>query len=157
MSESRIHLNPSNPTIRRANDNDASAINNVMAVARDVALPYLPTLYSHEQVESWIRDSVLRHCAVWVVAIDGAVVGFMALDGEELHHLYIHPDYRSQGYGAQLLGMAKEQSPTLRLYTFQKNTRARRFYEFHGFKLVALGDGSGNEEHEPDVLYRYTK
>ncbi len=38
---------------------------------------------------------------------------------------------------------------------FQQNTGARRFYERHGFTLVAEGDGSGNEENLPDARYRW--
>jgi hypothetical protein len=41
----------------------------------------------------------------------------------------------------------------VRLYTFQANTRARSFYERHGFKAIAFSDGSANEERCPDVLY----
>jgi ribosomal protein S18 acetylase RimI-like enzyme len=41
----------------------------------------------------------------------------------------------------------------VRLYTFQENTGARRFYERHGFKAVKLTDGHDNEENCPDVLY----
>jgi putative addiction module component (TIGR02574 family) len=41
----------------------------------------------------------------------------------------------------------------VRLYTFQANTRARSFWERHGFKAIAYSDGSTNEERCPDVLY----
>jgi putative acetyltransferase len=41
----------------------------------------------------------------------------------------------------------------LHLWTFQRNDRARRFYEGRGFVLVRQTDGSGNEEKEPDALY----
>ena len=37
--------------------------------------------------------------------------------------------------------------------TFARNAGARRFYERHGFVAVAFGDGTGNEEGEPDVRY----
>jgi hypothetical protein len=40
-----------------------------------------------------------------------------------------------------------------RVYTFQANSGARRFYERHGFAAIQLTDGQGNEEHCPDVLY----
>jgi ribosomal protein S18 acetylase RimI-like enzyme len=41
----------------------------------------------------------------------------------------------------------------VRLCTFQANVRARSFYERHGFKAIAFGDGNSNEERCPDVLY----
>ncbi len=41
----------------------------------------------------------------------------------------------------------------LRLYTFQPHTRARKFYEHHGFVAIEFTDGRSNEEGVPDVLY----
>jgi ribosomal protein S18 acetylase RimI-like enzyme len=40
----------------------------------------------------------------------------------------------------------------IRLYTFQASVGARRFYERHGFHVMAVGDGSDHEERCPDVL-----
>jgi hypothetical protein len=45
----------------------------------------------------------------------------------------------------------------LRLWVFQKNTPAIRFYTCRGFRLVELSDGSGNEEREPDALYQWRR
>ncbi|MGE3511045.1 MAG: histone acetyltransferase, partial [Vicinamibacterales bacterium] len=33
----------------------------------------------------------------------------------------------------------------------------RVFYERHGFVAVAFGDGSGNEERCPDILYEWMR
>jgi ribosomal protein S18 acetylase RimI-like enzyme len=69
---------------------------------------------------------------------------------------YVHPEAQNQGVGATLLTVAKERRPrNLRLWVFQKNVGARRFYERHGFSLVRLTDGRGNEELEPDALYEW--
>jgi putative acetyltransferase len=38
---------------------------------------------------------------------------------------------------------------------FQQNVGARRLYERHGFTLVKLADGSGNQEGEPEALYEW--
>jgi hypothetical protein len=52
--------------------------------------------------------------------------------------------------------MAKEVRPDgLMLWTFQRNARARQFYEARGFVAAELTDGSRNEEREPDALYRW--
>ena len=55
-----------------------------------------------------------------------------------------------------MLADAAAATPVLRLYTFARNAGARRFYERHGFVAVAFGDGSANEEGEPDVRYERT-
>jgi RimJ/RimL family protein N-acetyltransferase len=55
-----------------------------------------------------------------------------------------------------LLQHAKElQAQGIRLWVFQKNAGARRFYERHDFRLEKMTDGSGNKEHEPDALYSW--
>jgi hypothetical protein len=45
----------------------------------------------------------------------------------------------------------------LQLFTFQRNERARAFYEARGFVAIGASDGSGNEEGEPDLLYEWVQ
>ena len=60
----------------------------------------------------------------------------------------------NQGIGALLLAHAmRALALPIRLYTFQANAGARRFYERHGFVPLEFTDGQANEEHCPDVLY----
>lgn len=62
----------------------------------------------------------------------------------------------ASGIGTRFLDRARaELRPPIRLYTFQGNQSARHFYEHHGFEAIAFGDGSGNEERCPDVLYEW--
>jgi GNAT superfamily N-acetyltransferase len=51
------------------------------------------------------------------------------------------------------LKLAQSQSEHLTLWTFQKNAKARAFYERHGFVPVEFTDGLTNQEREPDVRY----
>jgi GNAT superfamily N-acetyltransferase len=85
----------------------------------------------------------------------GAVVGFIGFREGWIDHLYVHPDWQGRGIGPQLLAKPLQYRQARRLWTFQKNARARRFYEARGFRLVELTDGSGNEEKEPDALYEW--
>ena len=50
-----------------------------------------------------------------------------------------------------------EKHAELRLWVFQKNAAAIRFYEARGLRLAEQTDGSGNEEKEPDALYRWRR
>jgi GNAT superfamily N-acetyltransferase len=82
------------------------------------------------------------------------IVGLAVVGSGELDQLYVVPDRLGRGIGRRLLEIAKQRSPDgLGLYTFQVNERARRFYERNGFVAVAFGDGTGNEEGQPDVRY----
>ncbi|MGO9268517.1 MAG: N-acetyltransferase family protein [Candidatus Binataceae bacterium] len=143
--------------LRAAVVQDGAAIGALFLASRRDALPYLPKLHSDEEALRWIVDILIPTRMVWVAESVGRVVGFLAMKGEELEHLYVHPEYFRRGVGQQLLAKARELSPQrLHLLTFQRNSRARAFYEAHGFIATAFSDGSRNEEHEPDVKYEWT-
>lgn len=142
--------------LRPAAGADGPEIAGVFIAARRDALPYLPRLHSDDDTRRWMLETVLRRSTVWVAELDGTIVGFLSLIGEHLDHLYVHPGHYRQGIGDRLLAKAKEMSPErLRLFTFRRNARARAFYEARGFVAIVFGDGSTNEEREPDVLYEW--
>lgn len=69
--------------------------------------------------------------------------------------IQIRPAEASDALGvAQLLTHVLQTLPApVRLYTFQANHGARRFYERFGFRAILFSDGQENEERCPDVLY----
>jgi len=143
--------------IRAAVIGDAGEIAEVHTVAMREAMPYLPHLHTDDETRAWVAEVVLPRQEVWVAEADGRVVGVTSLEDDMVQQLYILPGYQGLGIGSALLALAKSRRPGgLRLYAFQRNTRARTFYEHRGFVAVAFGDGSGNEEGEPDVLYEWT-
>jgi GNAT superfamily N-acetyltransferase len=146
----------SNPTLRQARPEDATAIAALHLAARRQAMPYLPDLHSDAEVRYWMSDSLLPNAEVWVSEIAGRAIGYLALVGDSLDHLYVAPLHQGRGVGSLLLAKAKALRPAgLRLFAFQRNHRARAFYEARGFALVRLSDGASNEEKEPDVLYEW--
>jgi GNAT superfamily N-acetyltransferase len=141
--------------IRQAASADAEAVADVFLAAK-AEMAYLPRLHTERETRRWISDVVLPDLEVWVAADGGRLVGFAALGNDLLEHLYVHPQEQNRGVGAALLTLSKNRRPRgLRLWVFQKNTGARRFYERHGFSLVRLTDGRDNEEREPDALYEW--
>lgn len=146
--------------LRPATADDVDALTDLFVRARRIAMPYLPSLYTDEQVSYWLANIVLPHCRVVVACtVETEPVGFCAVRSEQLDyldHLYIEPASQGRGVGTLLLADAMNGSPDgLRLHVFQRNVRARRFYERNGFRLVELRDGSQNEENEPDAVYEW--
>jgi GNAT superfamily N-acetyltransferase len=149
-------LDPTLPhrfSIRRAKPEDAEAVKTVFLASRLSAMPWLPILHAPDEVRNWIATIVIPFSRVFVAEKEGAVVGFAALKGDLLEHLYVRPGIQRLGVGTALLEAVKAESENLiRLYTFARNSLARRFYEKHGFRAQAQSDGSRNEEREPDIL-----
>ncbi len=92
-------------------------------------------------------------CELWGYFDNHELVGIIAFREGWIDQLYVLPSSQGRGVGTALLQIAKSRSPGLSLWTFQRNSNARRFYERRGFTLLKETDGSRNEEKEPDALY----
>jgi ribosomal protein S18 acetylase RimI-like enzyme len=139
--------------IRRATTADADAVADVYLASFHATYTF-PLAHTDDQVRRWIRETVLGSAETWVAVEGQHLVGMMVVGPGDLDQLYVAPDRLRSGIGRRLLDRAKERSPAgLSLYTFQVNDRARRFYERNGFVAEAHGDGTGNEEGQPDVRY----
>ena len=148
--------------IRPATPADAQGVADVYLASRKTFLVFAPLAHSDDEVRAWVTSVLIPSGGV-TVAVQKDVeelVGMMALshDGRSgwIDHIYLTPPAVGQGLGARFMSLAKERlgSP-IRLYTFQDNVGARRFYERHGFRVLELGDGSANEERCPDMLYEW--
>jgi GNAT superfamily N-acetyltransferase len=124
------------------------------------AMPWLRLAHDDGEVRAWFSAEVpLRH-EVWVAEADGSVSAFMSLslDRSWVDHLYVDPELQGCGHGSALIALAQSlSSGTLQLWAFQRNLAARDFYEHRGFGAVEFGDGSTNQEGEPDVLYLWKR
>lgn len=105
---------------------------------------------------AYFREHVFVECEVWG-PFGGEMIGIAAFREGWIDQLYVLPEHQGGGAGSALLQVAQAAFPSLQLWTFQKNTLARRFYERRGFVAVGETDGRDNEEREPDVLYRWQR
>ena len=153
-------MTPVRPTIeiRPATVDDATRIADVWLSSWRATFDFEPA-HRDEDVRRWVREELLVEAEDWVATdpSDGdSVIALLGLSDTMVEQLYVRPDRIGRGVGRALLELAKRRRPDgLDLYCFAANDRARRFYERNGFEAVAFGDGSGNEERQPDVLYRW--
>ena len=110
-----------------------------------------------DDVRRWLAGELVPNHETWVaVAPNGTVVALMALSDAMIEQLYVAPAWIGHGLGKRLVAIAKERRPAgVDLYCFAVNVNARRFYERAGFEPIAFGDGSHNEERQPDVRYAW--
>jgi len=143
-------------TIRRGTVDDAAPVADVYLASRRAAAGRIPRgIHTDDEVRAWFASIVLVEHEVWVAELDGRVVGIAVLRGDSLDQLYVQPEVQRRGVGLRLLDHVKRGRSRLRLFTFEANEPAREFYEKHGFKAIAFGDGTANEEGAPDVLYEW--
>lgn len=140
-------------TLRRAAPADAEALARLHRHTVRVSLPFLPELHTPAEDLAFFAGEMLPKREVWLAEEGGQVAGYIAFRPGWIDHLFIHPDHQGAGLGPQLLKIALTPGSEWRLWTFQKNLRARAFYEARGFVLETLTDGRDNEEKEPDALY----
>lgn len=144
-----------NLQIRAYAPQDFDAVTILWRIAREKALPDFQKAkgYFFYQDRDYFREHILAANQVWVASVDGQVLAFMAMRGDFIDQLYIHPDHWRQGIGRALLAHARRLSPErLRLFTLQVNLNARAFYEKNGFRVLRLGVSPAPES-EPDVEY----
>ena len=111
-------------------------------------------LHSIESHIYFLNHILPERFQIELALIGEKVVGFIAYNEEEINQLYVHIDYQEMGIGTVLLNKAKTQAKDkLRLYTFEVNEMAQKFYEKNGFKII--GRGHENEEKLPDILYQW--
>jgi GNAT superfamily N-acetyltransferase len=142
--------------LRSGRPEEGAAVADVFAAAR-AGMPYLPHLHSQEENVAFFSAHVLPTSRVTVAEAAGELMAFSAVRAGWLDHLYVLPAQQGRGIGGALLDRAKNESPGgLSLWVFVANSRALAFYTRAGFVEVLRTDGSGNEEHEPDVQLRWT-
>jgi len=148
--------------IRPATTADADQVASVYLASQKAFVAFARLAHSDDDVRRWIADTLVPAGGVSVAVDDAthAVVGMMAISTKDgvgwIDQLYLHPSAVGRGLGTRFVNQAKaELGSPIRLYCFQQNEPARRFYERLGFRAIAFGDGSENEERRPDILYEW--
>jgi GNAT superfamily N-acetyltransferase len=142
-------------TVTFARTLDAGSVGHILSAANEEA-PWLPRIYSAAEE---IRHAGEMIDAGWVRVAkhEGQVVGFIARDDSRVHALYVLPQVQDTGVGTALVRDAQTACDVLRLWSYQANRSAKRFYELRGFVEVTRTDGSDNDAGLPDILFEWTR
>jgi putative acetyltransferase len=143
------------PTFRPATIADIEEIALLHRHTRLMCFTFMPNPHdhSHEEDLAFFADHIFACGPVTAATEDGRIIGYTATASGWLEHLYVHPDWHGRNVGHALLQIAREGQDEMRLWVFQSNAQARRFYERNGFVLEALHDGASNMEKQPDAVY----
>jgi RimJ/RimL family protein N-acetyltransferase len=117
--------------------------------------------------QGWERRFADNECTTLALVRCEQIVGFASVapspdddvkdTAGELDRIYIHPSVWGNGYGNVLVQWCEETLDALgfkiiKLWVFEVNARARRFYEKHGYKP----DGCSKQDFDTRLL-RYSK
>ncbi len=122
------------------------------------AMPYIRELHTPEEDLEYFSNVVFETNQVFVACntVDQRMIGFIAFDDAMVNHLYLLPESSGRGIGGELLQLAKQGRGTLRLWAFQRNEMAKKFYIKHNFRVIKQTDGADNEAKEPDILFEWS-
>jgi ribosomal protein S18 acetylase RimI-like enzyme len=157
VSTTAIDQNDTPCAPRRAILDDMAVVASIHRLAFFDAMPHIPALHTPEETLTYFSNILFQKAQIWLGERDGLIAGFIAFRPGWVEQLYIHPQHQGRGIGSMLLELVKNSEPELRLWTFQCNKRACRFYERHGFRIEQQTDGAANEERQPDYLYVWSR
>lgn len=128
------------PTIRRATQNDVVAIRELTELAYS---KYVPRIGSKPQPMTTDYQHFVAQHPVWILEVEEQIAGVLVLQNEEttllIYSVAIYPDYQKRGYGRLLLAWAEEQAKeagyqTIRLYTNAKMAENIALYTRLGYQ-----------------------
>ena len=149
---------PANPDeLSRLDLADMDAAARTVRLSYSTEFPWLAGRHTPEEFRQFFRDGIFPRCEVWGARTDALLIAVMAVKPGWLDQLYVLPEFQGRGAGSALLELAKSRYAQLELWTFERNRRARAFYEARGFVAVEITDGAHNEEKEPDIRYLWSR
>ena len=126
----------SNPFIRKATSNDLSRIAEIQVF--NYRLYFYPIFRSDEYYFDELRvPSLMREYESGLDSLyvydDGVVKGFIKVEGTYIARLFVEPVLQNASIGSRLLEYAIQEHNADHLWALEKNEKAIRFYERHGF------------------------
>ncbi|KRN98639.1 GNAT family N-acetyltransferase [Companilactobacillus kimchiensis] len=88
------------------------------------------------------------------VYVDNQIKGFTGLKDDYIAGIFVDKNFRNQGIGKQLLDYLKKSHNQLTLDVYEKNFRARKFYEDNGFNVSLMDVDLENNEKEYHLLWQ---
>jgi len=135
----------------KAIDKDAAEISQILEdwAASNYEIPLVHNVEERADYGRWL----LEHTNVTMIHNSSGVVGFLALEKHIIQGLYIKKDFQGFGFGQAAIKFAQKQFEELRLWVFQSNIGAQKFYQRLGFQIVEKSDGEDNDYRLPDIFY----
>jgi putative acetyltransferase len=112
---------------------------------RQAIIVLAPKGMSVAEAETWAAtltvegmERKLRELEIWVAEVNGAVVGWGAIQGDRLEGLYTDPELVGRGVGTELLGLleALMRARGIADVIMESSANAEEFYRRRGYEPV---------------------
>ena len=129
-----VNSNPTNLLIRQLQELDIPEIMSAWEKAFRLAHPFIEDAFIDKQKID-IPTLYIPNTETWVCEVQGSVVGFIALMGNEVAALFVDPVFHGKGIGRSLVNKAREiRDGDLSVDVFEENSIGRKFYAKYGFE-----------------------
>lgn len=119
-------------TIRPYTAADLARVISAWENAARIAHPFVTEDFMDRERRK-IPDLYLPNADTWVAEVEGTVVGFIAMMGNEVGAIFVEPDHQGRGVGQALMNKVRTLHDELEVEVFEANHIGRRFYERYGF------------------------
>jgi putative acetyltransferase len=129
------HVNPvkkMNMNLREYHEADLNGVMAAWEAASAQAHPFLPPEFVDEVREA-IPTLYIPNAETWVAELEGNVVGFISLLGNEVGALFVEPEQQGKSFGLQLMNKALDLKGELEVEVFSLNSIGCDFYRKYGF------------------------
>ena len=121
--------------IRQYKTSDLEAVLSSWESATRLAHPFMTDDFLAQERKN-VAEIYMPNTDTWVAELDGNVVGFVALMGNEIGAIFLQPNYHGKGIGKALMDKANELHSRLEVEVFKANAIGRKFYSRYGFELL---------------------
>lgn len=132
--------------IRKYKTEDTNALIAIWDSAEALAHPFL-SAEVRDQVRKDMRNVYLPNAETWVLEVEGAPVGFIAMIDKEIGGLFLDPSKQGKGMGRQMVDHVVSFKGLLTVEVFKENKIGLPFYKQYGFEVTGEGtfDVTGDE------------
>lgn len=88
------------------------------------------------------------------VDAESEIKGFVGLQSDYIAGIFVEKSYRNQGIGKKLINFLKKNHQELSLDVYDKNIRAKQFYEKNGFEVSTQSIERETGEKESRLVWK---
>lgn len=121
--------------IREYENSDLDSVLSSWESATRLAHPFMTEEFLAQERRN-TAEIYLPNTDTWVAEVEGEVIGFVALMGNEIGGLFVQPSHHGVGVGKALVDKAQVLHGDLEVEVFSENAIGRNFYSRYGFVVI---------------------